>query len=111
MWYYFVSQLGGTVCYLAPEVLRGDDADFTTSADMWSLGAVISYAANGREHLFKTERDVFSWRGARSPMGRQFKYPQLDQLVLSLLSLDIQDRPTAAQVHEDITNHRERTEE
>ena len=110
MWSYWVSQLGGTVCYLAPEVLRGDDADLTTSADMWSLGAVISYAAN-REHLFQTERDVFSWRGARSPLERQFKYPQLDQLVLSLLSLDKEDRPTAAQVQEDITNHLERTEE
>ena len=39
---------GGTICYLAPEVLRGDDDHITTSADMWSLGAVLTYIANDR---------------------------------------------------------------
>ena len=110
MWSYFVSQLGGTVSYLAPEVLRGEDPHISSSADMWSLGALISYAANGTDHLFKTEKDVFSWRGTRSPLERrrELKYPQLHQLVLSLLSVEKDKRPTAAQVHQDIINHRER---
>ena len=72
--YYCASQLGGTICYLAPEVLRGDDRHISTSADMWSLGAVLAYVANDRKHLFRTERDVFNWRGDRSPMERKFKY-------------------------------------
>ena len=105
--YYCASQLGGTICYLAPEVLRGDDPHITTSADMWSLGAVLTYIANDRQHLFRRERDVFSWRGVRSPMKRQFKYP-LHDLVLSLLSVDKHSRPTAKELLEDELKHLER---
>ena len=75
---------------------------------MWSLGAVLAYIANDRQHLFRRERDVFNWRGDMSPMRRQFKYPQLHQLVLSLLSVDKHNRPTAKEVLEDQLNHTER---
>ena len=98
---------GGTICYLAPEVLRGDDDHITTSADMWSLGAVLTYIANDREHLFGSESDVLKWRGDRSPMRRQFKYP-LHHLVLSLLNINKQSRLTAEQVQDDIFEHLER---
>ena len=74
---------------------------------MWSLGAVLTYVANDRKHLFRSERDVFSWRGVRSPMRREFKYP-LHDLVLSLLSVDKHNRPTAKQVLEDQLKHPER---
>ena len=48
---------------------RGDDLHITTSADMWSLGAVITYIANdGKEHLFRTKQDVIQWEGEESPM-------------------------------------------
>ena len=99
--YYCASQLGGTVCYLAPEVLRRDDPHITTSADMWSLGAVLAYIANDRQHLFRRERDVFNWRGDRSPMRRQFRHPELHDLVLSLLSVDKHKRPSAEELLED----------
>ena len=105
--YYCASQLGGTVCYLAPEVLRGDDPHISTSADMWSLGALIVYIANDREHLFRRERDVFNWRGDKSPMRRDFRHP-LHDLVLSLLSLDENYRPTAQQVLQEQFEHPER---
>ena len=105
--YYVASQLGGTICYVAPEVLKGEDLHITTSADMWSLGAVLTYVANDRQHLFRRERDVFNWRGGRSPMRRQFRYP-LHDLVLSLLSVDKHNRPTAKQVLEDQSKHPER---
>ena len=108
--YYCASQVGGTICYLAPEVLRGDDPHISTSADMWSLGAVLSYIANDRQHLFRKERDVFKWSGARSPIGRLFKYP-LHRLVLSLLSVDKHSRPTAREVYEDQRRHEERMEQ
>ena len=105
--YYCAAHVGGAACYLAPEVLRGDDSHITTSADMWSLGAVLTHIANDRKRLFRSERDVFSWRGVRSPMRRQFKYP-LHDLVLSLLSVNKHNRPTALQVREDILIHPER---
>ena len=102
--YYCASQVNGTVCYL---VLRGDDPHISTSADMWSLGAVLTYVASDRQHLFRTERDVFRFRAARSPIERQCKYP-LDDLVLSLLSVDKHSRPTAKQLLEDSLKHPER---
>ena len=98
--YYHAAPGGGTVCYMAPEVLRGNDPHISTSADMWSLGAVLTFAANDGKHLFRTEQDVFQWRGEKSPMQRQFKYP-LDDLVLSLLSVDKHRRPSAKQLIQD----------
>ena len=110
--YYCTSHIDGTICYLAPEVLRGDDRHITTSADMWSLGAVLTYMANDGEHLFRRERDVFNWRGGpgMSPMRRQVKYVDLHRLILSLLSVDKHERPTARQVAEDQSKHPERRE-
>ena len=105
--YYHASQVGGTVCYLAPEVLRGDP-HISTSADMWSLGAVLTYVANGREHLFRTETEVFKWRGVRSPMRRRFKHPELHDLVLSLLSVDKHKRPSAEKVLKNCLDRPER---
>ena len=52
---------------------------------MWSLGAVLSYIANDGEDLFRTEQDVFKWKGEKSSIKRQVKYPRLHTLVLSLL--------------------------
>ena len=106
--YYFGSRNNGSICYLAPEVLRGNDPYIGTSADMWSLGAVLAYIANDRKHLFRTDKDVLNWKGDRSPMRRQFKYPELHQLVLSLLSVDKHKRPTAKQLLEDDSKHPER---
>ena len=106
--YYCASQVGGTICYLAPEVLKGDDPHITTSADMWSLGAVLTYIANDRQHLFRSAMEVTGWIGDSSPIGREFKYPELHQLVLSLLSVDKQSRPTAKHVLQDQFDHPER---
>ena len=108
--YYHADPDGGTVCYLAPEVLRGADPHISTSADMWSLGAVLAYIANDRQHLFRRKRDVFNWRGDRSPMRRQFRHP-LHELVLSLLSVDKHKRPSAQEVLKETTDHPERQEE
>lgn len=104
--YYHAHPDGGTICYLAPEVLRGDDRHIKTSADMWSLGAVLTYVANDRKHLFRTERDVFAWRGVKSPMRRNFKYPELHDIVLKLLSVKKNLRPSANDLLEDSNNHR-----
>ena len=105
--YYHAAPGGGTVCYLAPEVLRGNDGHISTSADMWSLGAVLAYIANDRKHLFRSEREVFRWRADRSPIEGQWKYP-LHDLVLSLLSVDKHTRPTAKQLLDDHSKQRER---
>jgi serine/threonine protein kinase len=40
------SSVSGTLSYMAPEVLRGDSADFRS--DLWALGIVLYEAASGR---------------------------------------------------------------
>ena len=91
-------------------VLR-DDRHVTPSADMWSLGAVIAYIANDREHLFNTEEDVYDWKDVKSPLKRKFKYDEIHQLVLSLLSIDKHKRPSAQEVLMETSEHPERQEE
>ena len=91
-------------------VLR-DDRHITTSADMWSLGVVITYIANDREHLFDKEEDVYSWKDVKSPLKRKFKYQEIHQLVLSLLSIDKNKRPSAQEVLQETLDHLERQEE
>jgi len=78
---------------------------------MWSLGAVITYIANDKKHLFKNGKDVLQWKGKKSPMGRKFKYQELHNLVLSLLSTDKHKRPTAREVKQDGYDNEHRIEE
>ena len=59
-----------------------------------SLGAVLTYIANDRKHLFRTEVDVFRWTGGRSPTKRVFKHSEFHDLVRSLLSVDKYNRPS-----------------
>ena len=68
------SQLGGSVCYLAPEVLRDDDPHITTSADMWSRVAV-AYIANDQEHLFRTDSNEETVQISRVTRAGSF-FPQ-----------------------------------
>ena len=60
----------------------------TTSADMWNLGAVIAFITNDREDLVNSKEDVFNWKNVESPINREFKYKEIHQLVLALLSID-----------------------
>ena len=78
---------------------------------MWSLGAVIAYMANDREHLFNTEEDVYDWKDVKSPLKRKFKYDEIHRLVLSLLSIDKHKRPSAQEVLAETAEHPERQEE
>ena len=96
------------ICVLL--VLR-DDRHITASVDMWSLGAVIAYIANDREHLFNTKEEVFKWKDEKSPLRRKFKYGEIHQLVLALLGIDKHQRPSAQEVLQEITDHPERQEE
>jgi len=49
----------GTPTYMAPEVLRVFQS-YSFPADIWSLGALISFICNGK-HLFMSHYDAFVW--------------------------------------------------
>lgn len=57
------STISGTLQYMAPEVLRGDGADFRS--DLWALGVVLYEAASGRPPFagrtaFETSSSILS---------------------------------------------------
>ena len=74
---------------------------YSTSADMWSLGAVISFYCNKGEHLFKDPRSVERWKGGKSTIRRDKYSINLRQLVADLLSPNASSRPSAEKVWEE----------
>ena len=96
--YYHADPIGYTWKFSAPEIVIGVDSHITTSADMWSLGVILTYISNDGEPPFIKKEDILSWTGASSPISREFNFPYLHELVLSLLNTDKHLRPSAEQV-------------
>ena len=83
---------------------------YTTSADMWSLGAVISFVCNG-EHLLTDTGSVFNWIGGNSTLDDRQYSSSLRRLVASLLSPVAKKRPSAHQVLQETQKYnRQRTD-
>ncbi|MGH7437935.1 MAG: protein kinase domain-containing protein, partial [Polyangiaceae bacterium] len=93
------SVIAGTPTSIAPEALDGNDIDHRV--DLFALGAAAYYALTGRHAYPATELDDLpaTWaRGAPAPPSTHCPgIPEkLDELVLSLLSLDRALRPSSA---------------
>ena len=91
------------VCYSAPETLRNRN-DVTPPADIWSLGAIISYITNNAQHLFYNSSEVLNWTGDESPVRWSYSR-DLKELVLSMLNPDKDSRPSAGSI--DISQDRQ----
>jgi eukaryotic-like serine/threonine-protein kinase len=88
----------GTPPFISPEALRGQPLD--PRSDLFSLGAVAYRLLTGR-HAYPAQEpsDLFElWqRSPPAPSVHNEAVPEsLDELVLSLMSLDIMARPTSA---------------
>ena len=70
---------------------------YSTSADLWSLGAVISFRCN-RQHLFTSLRSVERWTGGRSSLDRRRYGLSLRRLLRHLLCPVAALRPSAQEV-------------
>lgn len=75
---------GGTVAYLAPEVLAGEASD--ARSDLFSLGCVLFELLSGRSAFTGVDR-------AQTPALPEWTTAGLAELVPRLLSLRPQDRP------------------
>ncbi|HKP62560.1 MAG TPA: protein kinase [Polyangiales bacterium] len=101
-----VSQVVGTPPYIAPECLQQHTID--AQADLFALGASLYYALTGQNAY-----PARSLAGLRRVWAQRLTPPSklnpsipraLDELVLSLLSLQASERPrSAAEVHERLT--------
>ena len=92
---YYASSVCGTPVYMAPEVLRG--RPYSTPADLWSLGAIISFRCN-RRHLFDSLGSVEHWTGRRSSLDRTRYSFGFRRLLRYLLCPTPSLRPTAGEV-------------
>ncbi len=90
--------LVGTPPAIPPEALYGESMD--QRADLFSLGALAYYVLTGR-HAYpvrKVNQLAAAWRVSPAPPSHYAPEvsPELDQLVLSLLSMDPLARPSSA---------------
>jgi len=95
---FYTSTLAGTPIYMAPEVLKGEK--YTFSADMWSLGVVMSFWCNVGAHLFSDLATILRWPGGRSSLPKHYSI-HLRQLIADLLHPDPNLRPSAKKVWEE----------
>jgi serine/threonine protein kinase len=86
----------GTAGWLAPEVLRDDDV--TAAADVWSLGAVLAYAATGRPPADGSRAEVVLRKVLDGDLDLRGLPPWLDSVVRRCLAADPTWRPTAAEM-------------
>merc|ERR1712003_482871 len=84
-----LQQRCGTVGYVAPELLTGQDHD--AKADMWSLGSVVYSMLTGEALFNGTPQEVFRQNVlGQIRFGRRFRCLPQDarEFVQSLLALD-----------------------
>jgi len=106
---YYASTVIGTPIYMAPEILKDADGRtrYTTSADIWALGALVAFHGDHGKHLFPTQWAVFCWNKG----GYNAEYSQdFLQLVNAMLDPQANSRPTAAWILQETRKGR-RTDE
>ncbi|TNJ27210.1 Kinase, NEK [Giardia muris] len=89
----------GTLPYMAPEILRGENYD--KSVDVWALG-VVGYEMCTHALPFENVAAVLNGTPAPSLEGRP---SDLADLISRMLSKDPEDRPTARDVLEEAERH------
>ena len=99
---YYTKTCQGTPSYMAPEVHNG--REYTFSADMWSLGAVMSFYCNLGKHLFLDLHVLARWSGNERSLPDYYSR-ELRSLVAKLLNPDYRSRPSAANVISECGRH------
>lgn len=91
----------GTPGYLAPELIEGGQP--TVATDWWGLGAVLSFAATGRNPYGGGPNEAILARIRRGEHDLRSMDSAWRPLAEACLAVDPADRPTAAEVREVIT--------
>jgi serine/threonine protein kinase len=90
--------LRGTLAYMAPELLRGEEA--SPASDRFAFGALMYELLTGRVPFGRQLGDLFGVSNNQTPVAPSLRNPALpmdiDAPVLALLSADPADRPASA---------------
>jgi serine/threonine protein kinase len=86
----------GTAGWLAPELLRDDEA--TAAADVWSWGAVLAYAATGRPPADGSRAEVVLRKVLDCDLDLRGLPPWLDRVVRRCLVPDPASRPSSPEL-------------
>ena len=93
--------LTGTIAYLAPELLNGADA--TPASDMWSFGATLFEAIEGRRAFDGPTTPATLMAVAAAPVPRAVNAGPLSGVIDALLNRNPEQRPTAEQMADALT--------
>jgi eukaryotic-like serine/threonine-protein kinase len=88
----------GTVAYLSPEQVRGEDVD--ASSDIYSLGLVVLECVTGRPEYPGSSAEAAVARLTRPPHVPSTLPPDWSELLTAMTSGDKMKRPTASDVTE-----------
>lgn len=94
--------LSGTLAYLAPELARGADPD--PAADMFSFGATLYAMTEGQPPFGRSENEFgLLYKISTGQVTPPSSSGPLTPLLTRLLAIEPADRPSAAQVAEELT--------
>ncbi|MEV6830422.1 protein kinase [Amycolatopsis sp. NPDC051102] len=94
-------EIAGTPAYLAPEVARGEEADF--AADVFSLGATLYAAVEGQSPYGTADNPIaLLYKASSGEIVPPEKAGRLTPLLLRMLAMEPAERPSMDEVEQEL---------
>ncbi|MET8847772.1 serine/threonine-protein kinase [Amycolatopsis sp. NPDC004625] len=94
-------EIAGTPAYLAPEVARGEEADF--AADVFSLGATLYAAVEGQSPYGTADNPIaLLYKASSGEVVPPEKAARLTPLLLRMLATEPAERPSMDEVEQEL---------